>query len=53
MYDGVTENEVVPQEYLDRNIPILEDRITLGGYRLAYLTVYMYGTAEEMDLFLQ
>ena len=35
VYDGVKENEKVPQEYIDAAVPIAERRIATGGYRLA------------------
>ena len=39
---GVTENEVVPNEYLTNQLIQAQDRITLGGYRLAYVVAYMF-----------
>lgn len=42
MYTGATENEPLPQEYLDLNVPRCEDDITLGGYRLAYVMTFIY-----------
>lgn len=54
MYIGATENEVLPQAYLDTNVPRCQDDITEGGYRLAWMTMYMYGSAEvAVPLFLQ
>jgi len=53
IYKDVTENEVVPQSYIDQFVPILENNITLGGYRLAFLTVFIYGDQAAMDTFLQ
>lgn len=44
MYIGATEDEPLPQSYLDLNVPRVEDDITLGGYRLAWMTMYMYGS---------
>ncbi len=41
----------LPQWYIDENIIVCNQRITLGGYRLAYLTEYIY--SESADLFLQ
>ncbi len=43
MYTGVTENEVIPQAYLDESVPKVEDDITLGGYRSAWLMEWIYG----------
>jgi hypothetical protein len=45
MYQGATENEPLPQEYLDTNVPKVEADITEGGYRLAWITMYIYGNA--------
>lgn len=53
MYDGATENEALPQAYLDVNVPRVEDDITLGGYRLAWATMYIYGSASTSPLFLE
>ena len=41
---GVTQNETVPQAYIDKNLPMINGRITLGGYRLAYQMSYIFGT---------
>jgi hypothetical protein len=55
MYDnvGITPNEAVPQWYLDENLQVCWDRITLGGYRLAYLIEYIYPATSQEALFLQ
>ena len=39
---GVTQDEKLPQSYLDENLLVCQQRITLGGYRLAYLVEYMF-----------
>jgi hypothetical protein len=44
---GVTENEPVPSEYIETNLILAQDRITLGGYRLAYLVQYMFGSTTD------
>lgn len=49
MYDGLTENEAVPQEYLDTNIPIAESRIDIGGHRLAHVLSYCFGTSVNAE----
>jgi len=41
-YEGITPDAVVPQWYLDENLQVCWDRITLGGYRLAHLMQYMF-----------
>jgi hypothetical protein len=41
-YDGIIPDDVVPQWYLDENLQVCWDRITLGGYRLANLMEYIY-----------
>jgi hypothetical protein len=54
MYIGAIENEPLSQSYLDENVPRCQDDITEGGYRLAWMTMYMYGSAEvATPLFLQ
>ena len=45
LYDGVTENEPVPQEYLDKNIPVANERLTIGGYRLYYVISFIFSPA--------
>jgi len=41
-YEGIIPDDVVPQWYLDENLQVCWDRITLGGYRLAHLMEYIY-----------
>jgi hypothetical protein len=53
IYEGVVENEVIQQSYIDEFVPVLENNITLGGYRLAYVTIYMYGDKAALEAFLQ
>lgn len=53
MYDGATENEPLPQSYLDENVPKVERDITEGGYRLAWITMYIYGNVNSAPLFLE
>jgi hypothetical protein len=36
-YDGLTENEYIPDWYLDANLPVTQQRVTQAGYRLAYV----------------
>ena len=45
-YVGVIENEAVPQDYLDTNIPIAEQQIVIGGYRLAYVIDYIFSESS-------
>lgn len=50
---GVIENQAVPQAYLDKNTPIIQSRIVLGGYRLYALMRYIFVPAAPMpELFL-
>ena len=42
LYDGVFEDEAVPQDYLDKNIPVANARITIGGYRLYYIIDFIF-----------
>jgi hypothetical protein len=51
LYDGVYENQVVPQAYLDKNTPIIQERIVLGGYRLYALMRYIFDPAAERPEF--
>ena len=37
------EGEDPDQEYIDKALPILEERLMFGGARLAALMVYIYG----------
>merc|ERR1712166_1048947 len=43
MYTGATENEALPQAYLDVSVPKVERDITLGGYRTAWIMEWIYG----------
>lgn len=46
LYDGITENEDVPQSYLDSGIPIAEAQIVKGGYRLAFVLDHVFSTSN-------
>ena len=46
VYIGVVQDEKLPQSYLDENLLVCQQRITLGGYRLAYLVEYMFPARE-------
>ena len=46
-YDGVTQNEKVPQDYIDKNIPIIEKRIVIGGLRLSSLIQDIFGSQTQ------
>ena len=48
LYDGVTENEAVPQDYLDKNVDVAYERLVLGGYRLYYTITYMFGSSNNL-----
>ncbi len=47
VYDGVYENEAVPQAYLDKFIPVAYTRINIGGYRLYYTIQYIFGDSKS------
>jgi hypothetical protein len=47
LYDGITENKEVPQPYLDGGIPIAEAQIVKGGYRLAFVLNYVFGSTSD------
>ena len=49
LYDGVTENEEVPQDYIDKGIPIAEAQILKGGYRLAFVLDHIFSTSNESE----
>lgn len=56
LYDGLTMDEAVPQAYLDKNIPVANERLTIGGYRLYYIVNFMFSPAaapEQATEFLQ
>lgn len=42
LYTGIEQNVALPQWYLDQNLVICHQRVTLGGFRLAYLVEYMF-----------
>lgn len=37
VYEGISENTVLPQDYIDQTLPIAERQIVTAGYRLANL----------------
>jgi len=41
VYEGIKEDEKLPQSYLDKALPVAEKRIATGGYRLAHLIKYL------------
>jgi len=51
----VTENEVVPQEYIDKNVPMAQKQIVLGGHRLYALMRFIFEADQTImpELFLQ
>ena len=51
LYDGVYENEAVPQDYLDKNLPVAYEQLTKGGYRLFYTIDYIFGDSNEAPVF--
>ena len=50
LYDNIEMDVALPQSYLDSNVVVAEERITLAGYRLAYITEYMFPATEELFL---
>jgi hypothetical protein len=49
-YDGITKDAPLPKEYIDQNLIVCNERITLGGYRLAYLIEYIFEAQNELFL---
>jgi len=49
LYDGVTENVTVSQDYLDKNIPVAYERLIIGGYRLYYTIDYIFGSSSSIS----
>ena len=45
----ITENDVVPQDYIDNGKLIAESQIMLGGYRLAYGLNYIFGDSKSNE----
>jgi len=52
VYEGFVEGEEPSAEYKKRALPKLEQRMSLGGNRLAELIVDIYSTQESVELFL-
>ena len=58
-WSGLTENQAVPQAYLDLYTPLIQRNMVRGGKRLAYLIRLIYGDSVEeeersiMESFLQ
>ena len=53
MYDGVTENEEVPDDYVTSSIPIAEAQLIKGGYRLAFVLDYIFSSSNDFDSWLE
>jgi hypothetical protein len=51
-YEGLTENEHIPEWYLKKNLPVTEQRVVLAGHRLAHVMQYIYPTTKQ-EMFLQ
>ena len=52
-YSGVTENDPVPQEYLNRYIPKMKTHILRGGLRLYHVIKTIFGSkTQELEAFL-
>ena len=53
LYDGVTPDEPVPQAYIDKQLPVANQQLTIGGYRLYYIIDYCFseGTSETDKVF--
>ena len=49
-YDGITKDVPLPQDYIDKNLIVCNERITLGGYRLAYLIEYIFQAEDGLFL---
>ena len=47
LYDGVSRNETVAQDYLDQNIPVAYQQLMKGGYRLFYTIDFIFGSASS------
>lgn len=47
---GIVQNVALPQWYLDDNLKMCHERVTLGGYRLAYLIEYMFPSRQAAFL---
>jgi len=52
LYTGIEQNVALPQWYLDQNLVVCHQRVTLGGFRLAYLVEYMF-PSRNAQAFLQ
>ena len=42
LYDGLTEDAAVPQEYIDKWHSTIYERLIIGGYRLYYVIDYIF-----------
>lgn len=49
-YNGINQDEVVPQAYIDKTKPIAERQIVLAGKRLAYLMTKAFSTTNDIEL---
>lgn len=42
LYEGITPDGPVPQEYLNEKLVMCQNQITIGGYRLAHIIEYVF-----------
>lgn len=53
VYAGFEEGKEPSAEYKKRALAKLQERMALGGHRLARLIMDIYGETESVELFLQ
>ena len=49
VYDGITEDAVVSEEYQDKWRPVIYERLNIGGHRLYYALNYIFGDSTEIE----
>ena len=52
VYFGIesSENNPLPQKYLDKFTPIAKERVVLAGYRLAYIIIDIFKPNQKLTI---
>ena len=47
-YDGIEpgDDQLLPQAYLNKYLPVMKERIVLAGFRLAYMIQTIFGNQK-------
>ena len=49
VYDGLTEDAAVPDDYINKWKPVTYKQLVLGGYRLYYAVNFIFGDDSSVN----